>query len=703
MAQASATKHQNSFVNGLITDGSEFAAPENALRDMLNVEITKDGEAHRRKGLTLEGLSGAGNGATGVIPEEFVIAFHYFEKHVDGFDVIFGQVGDKLVAWSNQGGAVLSTAISQSMSSYGGTHTTRWDIVRGPKNTVYVFLGTGDMCVVQYSLTPSIAVTQIPMLIRDLEGLDDGQAVDQHAVALTNDHDYNLQNQGWKAADIAAHFAAVGTYPTNAEIWWQGRTAAGAYATATLHQQEFGTTPAPRGRHIFDITNQNRTSIVAGSTNYTIANDGPSSGAFYAGRVWAAGLGAVVTGAPSTVNYKNRVYFSQITDRAYNPNGHRTDQSMYQINDPTTEFDFEVIATDGGWITLPEVEDIYRMIPVGHALLVFADSGVYAIDGGLNQSFSPTQYAVNKVSDLQLSSAGAVVKTPTGVYFWAGKRIYVLAEGASAPGVLSVGSVVENRIENYLDDLPSYSQDYVEGRYVEHENKIYWSFPTQYLTGYATPVAFAKDTTLVQNLETGAFFPYYHPEEGDITAGLNHVFVHWINNRDNVFSMVADIDSSGSPYAVTIDAGVATATDFLDFGAEPDAYLETWPDHMGDPRLDKSNTYVHTYFERTEDNWIDNGSGGLILDNQSGCLMRGKWDWHTSDQGRWSAQKQVYRYQRLTVPSVAGPVVYGGSIIYNKSQVRGHGRALSLRFDKEAGKDFKLKGWSLTLKAGVGE
>ena len=58
MARAKVTKHYNSFLNGKVSDGNEFSAPENAVRDSLNMELQQDDSFRRRRGLTFDTTSG---------------------------------------------------------------------------------------------------------------------------------------------------------------------------------------------------------------------------------------------------------------------------------------------------------------------------------------------------------------------------------------------------------------------------------------------------------------------------------------------------------------------------------------------------------------------------------------------------------------------------------------------------------------------
>ena len=110
----------------------------------------------------------------------------------------------------------------------------------------------------------------------------------------------------------------------------------------------------------------------------------------------------------------------------------------------------------------------------------------------------------------------------------------------------------------------------------------------------------------------------------------------------------------------------------------------------------KSAPYVSTHFNQTEENWVADGSGGLMLDLQSGCQMRAKWDWNNSTaNGRWSPPQQAYRFRRTFIPTIAEPFDSGESVITTKNKMLGRGKALSIRFEQEAQKDMQIMGYTI--------
>lgn len=92
----------------------------------------------------------------------------------------------------------------------------------------------------------------INIKIRDFKGIDDGLAVDQRVSFITDQHRYNLQNQGWPNGRINSFRSDRGVYPSNADIWYHGKyvdvdTGREAWSASEVVNQSFGTSQAPQG------------------------------------------------------------------------------------------------------------------------------------------------------------------------------------------------------------------------------------------------------------------------------------------------------------------------------------------------------------------------------------------------------------------------------------------------------------------------
>ncbi len=118
----------------------------------------------------------------------------------------------------------------------------------------------------------AIEATEIVLQQRDLLGIDDGLEVDERPIsgAYTDDHKYNLFNQGWYqqrrlasgsttlSDPIASFFGAFtpAVYPSNSDIPFLGMVEDAGdliFDPEWLRDQTFGSTPSAKGHFIVDV------------------------------------------------------------------------------------------------------------------------------------------------------------------------------------------------------------------------------------------------------------------------------------------------------------------------------------------------------------------------------------------------------------------------------------------------------------------
>jgi len=137
--------------------------------------------------------------------------------------------------------------------------------------------------VVKYNGTDFDAVT-LNLQVRDLLGIEDGLKVDERPSTLTDDHEYNLLNQGWykqrRAASgsptesnpITTFYTAFTEYPSNADVVYLGMIEDEGdliFDPEWLRDQTFGATPAARGHFIMDVFNIDREDGLANPGDWT--------------------------------------------------------------------------------------------------------------------------------------------------------------------------------------------------------------------------------------------------------------------------------------------------------------------------------------------------------------------------------------------------------------------------------------------------
>jgi hypothetical protein len=91
----------------------------------------------------------------------------------------------------------------------------------------------------------------------------------------------------------------------------------------------------------------------------------------------------------------------------------------------------------------------------------------------------------------------------------------------------------------------------------------------------------------------------------------------------------------------------------------------------------------------------------FVVEDHS-CIVTAKWEW-TDRQGaeRWSTPQQAYKKQRVFMETDASSETKenGHPVVHSKLKIRGKGKALTIRFESEDGKDFLLLGFAIPFTA----
>ena len=390
----------------------------------------------------------------------------------------------------------------------------------------------------------------------------------------------------------------------------------------------------------------------------------------------------------------SNVYFSQILEG----NNIALLGNCYQKNDPTAEQLSDLLATDGGTLSIEEAGTPFFIGKTKGGVIIFYDNGVWTVrspEGG----FDATNFSVEKVTDEGATGRNVVVRVGEVFYYWSHSTINVIA--ANQFGVLEATSISEDSIETFYNSIPLGSKKYASGFYNTKSGDIEWYYRSTAPSEAAstTELRWVHDKGLFYNIRTTGWFPQSYPsallesDQGEsLIGGVDLSSVR----SDAIWYVSLDITISGTAN-YKINTGERDSTDFMDFGTAFDtAFFESGYDTLQKPSNAKSAPYATTHFLQTEANWVSDGLGGLELDNQSGCQLRAKWDWNTSSaNGRWSPPQQAYKFRRpFTPPDIAGPYNSGEKVISTKNKVLGRGKALSLRFEQETGKDLQLLGWT---------
>lgn len=205
MARAKTNKLYRTFVKGLITEAGYLTYPEDASTDELNTILSRKGNRTRRLGIDFEDdfqLVDV-DFQDGDAIQEFVWSNANNDPN-QNFVVI--QVGYKVHFFeiNNEAISTNKTSFTISLLDYKVAGVTA-DTIRSVP--VAFAAGAGFLFIAHPNVDPlnaeyvpetkTLVVTGMVVVIRDLDGVDDGLANDQEPTTLSVLHHYNLLNQGW--------------------------------------------------------------------------------------------------------------------------------------------------------------------------------------------------------------------------------------------------------------------------------------------------------------------------------------------------------------------------------------------------------------------------------------------------------------------------------------------------------------------------
>ena len=759
MPRQAVNRNYFTFVKGLITEAGPLTFPESASLDEDNFVLNRDGSRQRRQGIDYEaGFSLSPNILTSII-DSLAISVSIWENVNNNPDINFLviQIGTDIHYYLYD-----STVISADKKSF-TTDLTIYEVAgatsqfgESPIQTtvgngrLIIVSGDTEIFMVEYDPdTDTITETQINLKIRDFIGIDDNIDIDNRPTTLSDEHNYNLKNQGWHSDIVTADsaspenpitrtFTEHSWYPSNADIWYSSKDANDKYDATNLELFQLPNTPAPRGHYILDAFNRDRTTAsgISGLTTITEANR-PSTTEFFAGRVWYSGVEI-----ENLENLPGSIYYSQLLGSSYNIKDELG--SCYQSADPTAEDISDLIDTDGGVLHIPEAGIIYDIIAIQQSLLVFADNGIWQVGSGptssvsSKSSFSATEYGVNKITDIGVVNSRSIVRVEGTIFYWSNGGIYVLTPDR-VTGNLSAQNISSQTIQSFYNDISSSAKGYTQGVYDQGEKKIYWFYNNDSsFDGVANRYKYNR--SIIFDLTLQSFNPYtiaelttYSPfvmgifRTADTTSGTStqNMVENSVLMEENGVQMVISVASRENANAQIKYLVATPQTDDLNYkytfaelndntfydwltadtvnntGISFSSFLDAGYEIIDDAMRDKQALYLFSYFDRTETGYTLDGNGNIDFDNPSSCLIQTKWEWsdHT-DSGRWGTQFQGYRLKRNFIPdSSSDPFNYGFPVVVTKSKLRGKGRALNLKFESEAGKDMKLLGWSIPFIA----
>ena len=747
----------SSFVKGFITEASPLNFPADASRDEENFELNVDGTRDRRLGIDFEdgyAVKDTGYTATDIrsiatssykwlsagndANNEFIVV--QFGSHIDIYDSAQESIsGDGYI-----GQVVLTGVNSTSRFSYGSVD----GILVIAAGTETIHLVEWDGSTLNYSTTR--------ILVRDLWGLpgNDGNDITIRPTTQTDEHIYNLRNQGWGVPrkdsagtltdPISTFYSTYTKFPSNAETVYTGLqfqpvTAGTPFERLypELFDDSLGLDAASaKGYYIIDLLRRGTSRIQEDADNrskfpslsYSLSAlpaDITSGGATvvedFSGRVFYAGFGGVVAdGDANSPILSSFVCFSQVVKQSGDI------VKCYQHGDPTSRESSDLVDTDGGFIRISGAKKIVGLVGLSSDLFVLADNGVWKITGGSDYGFTATNYAVSKVSSYGCNNTTSIVVVNDQIFYWGKEGIFVVAKNQF--GDWQVQNISASTIQSYFNSIESVDREKAIGFYDPFDKKIRWVFNTDFDRTNTNTVfeiildlqlnAFSK--TRIYNLDADT------PEVVGIISSAEFLSG---NTPNQVVASTVDVVVNGELVQVNVNtrnSGIQSIkyvtmystvggnigytfsqyknTEFLDWktadgvGVDAFAYILTGTTTARDSSVFKQTPYLITHFLRTESG-VEDVAGELVPARQSSCKIRSQWDWaNTINSNKWSPLFQAYRYRKpLFIVDANDEYDNGFEVVTTKNKLRGRGRALSIYFSTEERKDCRILGWNLSM------
>ena len=804
MARQEFKVQTNNFTGGLITEASPLSFPENSCLDIENMDINIDGSVSRRQGLRPQAASNPVSTISYTTYTSQAPTYVWRQvAGIPGINLVCVQDGNAVMFYNEQenlGTGLLANFINLV------TYRTEAIVPQPPVSMtsvrgVLVITGINIKPIaVEYLDTspPTFDVTEITIETRDLDGLDDGLEVDERPGILSDEHYYNLVNQGWDLGKINEFFDSQTRYPSNADIWSAGRDNLNEFDPEELVKVDFGTSPAPKGRFVQDVfdntgtyvaytgtftaisllTVESQTVLEITSTGHGLSsgNDvnvrgivltkqGPrftqsetiegvfpiisttvdtfritipsiasgfttkKNGEYSSEQTFIVESGYTTLKRPAVVasfagrafytgipfeKLSNKVFFSQIlTDT-----NKRLGKAMQEA-DPTSEIDSEIIATDGGVITINDLGTVVAMEEQEQSLVIFSSNGVWEIRGEGDGFFSAVGYSVRRITSTPVVSGQAVVNVEGTLMFMGEDGIYMLQPNEIS-GLLNAMNMTAGNINSYYLNKVMPCRAFTSGVYDYKNKKVWWlhgippdQWPEVLPNGEDPAKGRLMHKALVFNLETQSFtkytFPFSYPEvltpDNTTSRIIGATAIRGISENspvlrfftrylggDPVFSRVGWLTQDKPKSEGFADSNFTSG----DSPSEIPALVVTGHATLGDVGVKKVPRQLILHMLRTETGFTVNGETFTPV-HPSGTKVRVAWDF-TSDEAsnKWQAEFQGYRYRQFAMPINTAPTHVGYDVVTSKTKLRGNGRAFSMRFNSEPGKDMNILGWSIT-------
>lgn len=698
MARNAGVVVENNLTSGLITEATGLNFPENAVTATDNCVFDPKGNVRRRDGIDKE----VGSVDAFSKSEENVCVEYIWENVGGNGNLIFlvQQVGATLYFFNSEGSVALSDSLVGvvDISPFAADGNNTSNNVCGFANGLGRLIVTHPFCdpfFVNYDKnTNTFSTERINIRTRDFKGLEP-RPTDRNPNTTVQEL-YNRYNQGWITSRISEYRDKLGYYPSDYEVWWLYKgpdpvfPAQEVFLPPNIVNQvsiktiDRGNSFAPNGSVILNEFYQDRTGAT-GVSDLDVVSSGtarPSTCAFHAGRAFYAGV--------NFGEWSSKIYFSQIVERSAQFG------RCYQENDPTSQYAPDLLPTDGGVVSIPEVGLVLKLWSISNSLLAICTNGIWEITGSSGIGFSATDYTVRKLSSLNTTSNLSFVNVNGSPFWWGQDGIY--AAVSSETGQISVQNISDKNIKSFFFDVLESNRRFVKGVFNPKDQIIQWL----YRTGEATTLKeqYTYNHILNFNMKTQAFYGWSVSSSvmrlkgifatkgsGEVTIQdpvLDNTGATVTDNSLNVITVPKDITTTNSAeFKYTV---VNTNTAAWTYGQSRTGTKADWIDGQPGAASDFESSFTTGFkirgqgLAKFQENYIrfyNLGNGSFQFYSQ--------WDYKGNPaSGRFGSPQLVTFFDSLDSDSVQT----------RRKKVRGHGLALQITVKSVGTQEFNIIGWS---------
>lgn len=643
---------------GFVTEFTPVAFPQEAAIDVDNCIIDPDGSVRRRPGIDIEQrfrLNSINGGiVTAAEIDTIGMSTHLWEAvgNSGTLNIVVFQIGVILQFYAQVG------AVSANLLGELDLTPHAVDLAKLQVTQVQTDSGLGDLYVVNEHMEPitiaydgiTFTATKTNIKIRDLEGLDDSLDIDERPTALLRNHYYNLINQGWSDKNILLFAGLPATtnicsttgnvgglpapgsndFPSNADIMTSGIITNSSgnleFDPEFIREGFFGNTKAPKGHFILDAFNQDfDAALDCPGTGSRVFVNRPEAVAFHQGRVFFT--------TPNVQGRVGGVFYSQqlITpDRIGN---------AFQEADPTAQDINDLVDTDGGFLPMPGVGEVYMLREMGTGVVAIASNGVWFITGADGAGLSATNIKLARVSQVGALSASSVVEAEENIFYFGIDGIIQLQ--TTELGGIQANNITQKTIQTFYINISAESRRAASGVYIPEQRKIFWAYKDA--SAAIASVERGYNKFLVLDFDITGFYKYSIGSSVQTTfpeiVGLSLVkplaeATTTVNVVDLAGVIVTAEDGSNVTVDAVADAGQITQmkcailafssvdngykasfatfhsrsfTDWRDIstdatGIPMESFIEFAEFNMGATHTKGTPTYVHSYYQKTSKN-----------------------------------------------------------------------------------------------------